>query len=217
MIIGVLQQKGGAGKTTLTLNLAAYFAMEGARTLVVDGDPQASAMAWSSVREKKPLFPVIGMPKPTLHKDLPQLAKDYDMVLIDGAPRVNELAKSAIMASDLILIPVQPSPFDIWSCTEIVSLIREAQQFRPDIKCAFVVNRKVGNTVISREVTKAFKELPFPLLNATVGQRVIFAETAAQGLTVFDTAPSSPAAYEIAAVAELLVGANENDNKRRVA
>lgn len=217
MIIGVLQQKGGAGKTTLTLNLAAYFATEGARTLVVDADPQASALAWSSVREKKPLFPVIGMPKPTLHKDLPQLAKDYDVVLIDGAPRVNELAKSAIMASDLILIPVQPSPFDVWSCADIISLIREAQQFRPDIKCAFVVNRKVGNTVISREVTKAFKELPFPLLEPTVGQRVIFAETAAQGLTVFDTAPSSAAAYEIAAVAELLVGANENDKKRRVA
>lgn len=217
MIIGVLQQKGGAGKTTLTLNLAAYFATEGARTLVVDADPQASALAWSSVREKKPLFPVIGMPKPTLHKDLPQLAKDYDVVLIDGAPRVNELAKSAIMASDLILIPVQPSPFDVWSCADIISLIREAQQFRPDISCAFVVNRKVGNTVISREVTKAFKELPFPLLEPTVGQRVIFAETAAQGLTVFDTAPSSAAAYEIAAVAELLVGANENDKKRRVA
>ena len=217
MIIGVLQQKGGAGKTTLTLNLAAYFAMEGARTLVVDADPQASALAWSSVREKKPLFPVIGMPKPSLHKDLPQLAKDYDVVLIDGAPRVNELAKSAVMASDVIVIPVQPSPFDIWSCAEIVSLIREAQQFKPDIKCAFVVNRKVGNTVISREVTKAFKELPFPLLEPTIGQRVIFAETAAQGLTVFDTAPSSPAAYEISAVAECLIGANENQKKRRVA
>lgn len=217
MIIGVLQQKGGAGKTTLTLNLAAYFATEGARTLVVDADPQASALAWSSVREKKPLFPVIGMPKPTLHKDLPQLAKDYDVVLIDGAPRVNELAKSAIMASDVILIPVQPSPFDVWSCADIVSLIREAQQFKPDIKCAFVVNRKVGNTVISREVTKAFKELPFPLLEPTVGQRVIFAETAAQGLTVFDTAPSSPAAFEISAVAELLIGANDNEKKRRVA
>lgn len=217
MIIGVLQQKGGAGKTTLTLNLAAYFASEGARTLVVDADPQASALAWSSVREKKPLFPVIGMPKPTLHKDLPQLAKDYDMVLIDGAPRVNELAKSAIMASDVILIPVQPSPFDVWSCADIVSLIREAQQFKPDIKCAFVVNRKVGNTVISREVTKAFKELPFPLLEPSIGQRVIFAETAAQGLTVFDTAPSSPAAFEISAVAELLIGANDNEKKRRVA
>lgn len=217
MIIGVLQQKGGAGKTTLSLNLAGYFASEGARTLLVDADPQASALAWSSVRDKPSLFPVIGMPKPSLHKDLPQIAKDYDVVVIDGAPRVNELARSAIMASDVILIPVQPSPFDVWSCAEIISLVQEAKQYKPDIKCVFAVNRRVANTVISREVLKAFKNFPFPLLEPSVCQRIIFAETAAQGLTVFDAAPSSAAAYEIAAIAELLVGDNAKDNKRRVA
>lgn len=215
MIIGVLQQKGGAGKTTLSLNLAACFAKDGARTLLVDADPQASALAWSSVREAPPLFPVIGMPKPTLHKDLPELAKNYDVVVIDGAPRVNELARSAILACDIIVIPVQPSPFDVWSCADIISLIREAQQYRPDIQCFFVVNRKIGNTVIGREVTKAFKDLPFPLLETMVTQRVIFAETAAQGLTVFDTAPSSAAAQEITAIAETLISEFAKINRNR--
>ena len=77
-----------------------------------NSDPQGSALAWSSAREIDPIFPVVGMPTPTLHRDLPQVARDYDHVVIDGAPRVNELGRAAIMASDLVLVPVQPSPYD---------------------------------------------------------------------------------------------------------
>ncbi len=65
--------------------------------LLVDADPQGSSLAWPCVREKAPLFPVVGMAKPTLHKDLPQVAKNYDVVVIDGVPRVNDLGRSAIM------------------------------------------------------------------------------------------------------------------------
>ena len=204
MIIGVLQQKGGVGKTTLALNLAAAYAKEGLRVLLVDADPQGSALAWSSVREAAPPFSVIGMPKPTLHKELPAVAADYDLVVIDGAPRVNELARSAILASNYVLIPVQPSPFDIWSCAEIVNLVTEAQQFRPDIMAGFVINRKIGNTAIARDVMSAFTQFPFPVLEPKVSQRVAFAEAAAQGLTVIETAPGSPAAWEIYTLADTL-------------
>lgn len=204
MIIGVLQQKGGAGKTTLALNLAAAYAKEGLRVLLVDADPQGSALAWSSVRSKPPLFPVIGMAKPSLHRELPTVAKDYDLVIIDGAPRVNELARSAILASDFVLVPVQPSPFDTWSCAEIVALIMEAQQYKPAIRAGFVVNRKIGNTAIAREVAQAVKSYPFALLKPVISQRVAFAEAAARGETVVETAPGSPAAWEIYELAEFL-------------
>lgn len=213
MILGVLQQKGGVGKTTLSINIAACFARKGLRTLLVDADPQGSALAWSSVREEPPLFPVVGMAKPTLHKDLPELAAGYDIVIIDGAPRVNELARSAILASNLVLIPTQPSPFDVWACDETVAIIREAQQFHETLKAAFVINRKVANTVIGRDVAEAVAELPFPLLKRVIHQRIIFAESAASGLSVFDIAPDGDAAREITSLADLLISEQQQIRK----
>jgi len=102
--------------------------------LLVDADPQGSALAWSAVRTADPLFAVVGMPKPTLHRDLPGIAKDYEAVVIDGAPRVNELGRAAIMASDLVLIPVQPSPYDVWATADIVQLIQRRSNSRKALK-----------------------------------------------------------------------------------
>jgi chromosome partitioning protein len=197
MIVGVLNQKGGVGKTTISVNLAHAFALNGHRVLLVDADPQGSALAWSSVRVEEPLFPVVGMPKPTLHKDLPSIAVDYSYVVIDGAPRVNELARAAIMASDFILIPVQPSPYDVWAADEIVKLVREARIFKPPLDAAFAINRKIVNTAIGRDVESALAAYELPILDAAICQRVIFAESAAQGRTVLEVDPTGIAASEV--------------------
>ena len=202
MILGFLNQKGGVGKTTLAVHVADALARREHRVLLVDADPQGSALDWAATRVGKPLFPVAGLPRASIHKELPSLAHGYDFIVIDGPPRVYDVARSSIMASDLILIPVQPSPYDVWAAKEIVDLVKEAAIFKPGLKSAFVINRKIVNTALGRDVADALAEYPVPVLKATICQRVALAESAAQGLTVFETAPESSAAREITALVD---------------
>jgi len=205
MIIGVLNQKGGVGKTTLSVNIAAALAHGGSRVLLIDADPQGSALDWSAAREGEPLFSVVGLPRASVHKEIAQVGQGYDHIIIDGPPRVTDLARSAIMASDLVLIPVQPSPYDIWAADEVVKLIQEAAVYKENLKSVFVVNRKISNTAIGRDVGEALASYPIPVLASTVTQRVIYAEAAAQGKAVFEIDAEGPAKAEIAAlVAELM-------------
>lgn len=202
MIISLLNQKGGVGKTTLAVHLATALGKLGARVLMVDADPQGSGLDWSASRTGDSLFPVIGLPKPTIHRELPTLAADYNHVVIDGPPRVYDVARSAIMASELVLIPVQPSPYDVWAAKEIVDLLSEATAFKENLKRAFVINRKIVNTAIGRDVAEALAEYDLPVLKAEICQRVSFAESAAQGRTVLETDPESIASREINALVE---------------
>ncbi len=196
-VIAILNQKGGAGKTTLSVHLATALSRRGYKALLIDADPQGSALDWAAARTGTPLFPVGGIPKPSIHNELPVLAAGYDVVVIDGPPRVYAVARSAIMASDLVLVPVQPSPYDVWAAKEIMDLLNEGDVYKPDLKRAFVINRKIVNSAIGRDVSEALAQYPIPVLPTAICQRVAFAESAANGLTVFDLDPDTLACQEI--------------------
>ena len=200
MIIGLLNQKGGVGKTTLSVNIASSLARTGARVLLIDVDPQGSALDWAAARGGAPLFSVVGLPRPTVHKEIDQIGQGYDHIVIDGPPRVTDLARSAIMAADVVLIPVQPGAYDVWASDEIVKLIDEARVYKENIKYAFVINRKIANTAIGRDVREALGAYLVPVLTASITQRVIFAEAAAQGKAVFEIDADGPATNEIEAL-----------------
>lgn len=204
MIIGLLNQKGGVGKTTLSISIAHELARRktGTKVLVVDSDPQQSSLSWSEVRENSPPFNVIGFAKKSLHRDLPQIAQGYDFTIIDGPPRATELARSCIMASDLIIVPCTPSPYDIWASSETVNLIKEAIVYKEKLKSIFTINRKIVNTAIGRDVVSALSEFELPVFESHISQRVIFAEAAASGMTVFDIEPEGKAAQEIVSLVD---------------
>lgn len=189
------------GKTTLAIALAACFAQMGYRVLLVDIDPQGSALDWAAAREGDPLFSVVGLPRASVHKEIASIGAGYDIVILDGPPRVTDLARSAILASDLIVIPVQPSPYDIWAAEEIIKLLDEARIYKESLKACFAINRKIANTAIGRDVREALSAYPLHVLNSAVTQRVVFADAAAAGQAVWEVDPDSPASAETLALA----------------
>ena len=205
MIVALLNQKGGVGKTTLALHLAGEWARKGKRVTLIDADPPGSALDWSEQRAREGLprlFGVIGLARDTLHREAPELARDADHVVIDGPPRVAGLMRSALLAADVVLVPAQPSPLDGWASGEMLKLIAEARIFRPQIIARFVLNRCAARTIIARETAEALAEHDPPVLATTVGQRVVFADAAQSGRLVFDIDETSTAAREITALAD---------------
>lgn len=200
-VIAVLNQKGGAGKTTIATNLAHALKLADAKVLLVDSDPQGSARDWNEANQGQ-LLPVVGLDRETLPTDLNSISSGYDFVVIDGAPQIAKLAAAAVKSADVVLIPVQPSPYDIWAAADLVEVIKARQDItegRP--VAAFIISRAIKNTRLSHEVAEALESYGFPILEHSTTQRVIYPTSAAQGQTVFSE-PGNPAIEEIEAIAK---------------
>ena len=200
-VIAVLNQKGGSGKTTIATHLARALQLQGSSVLLVDSDKQGSARDWSAVNESNPVT-VIGVDRPTLDRDLKNIS-DKDFVVIDGSPQATDLAVSAIKAADFVLIPVQPSPYDIWATSDLVDLVKQRIEMTDNkLKSAFVVSRAIKNTKIGSEVSEVLIEYGLPVLNAKIVQRIAYPNSAAIGKTVFETeSKTSDAVAEMNALA----------------
>ncbi len=201
-IIAVLNQKGGSGKTTLATNLAQASHMAGRRTLLVDTDRQASARQWAGARAEgqgDPV-PVVGLDVGPLERSVQALSRDYGWVFLDGAPNVEVLAAAAIKAADIVLIPVQPSPYDIWAAQEVVEMVRIRQELTGSPRAAFVIARAIVGTQLAADVTEALAGYGLPIFHARTYQRVLYANAAASGLAVVEAEPHSAASDEVRAI-----------------
>ena len=145
-------------------------------------------------------------------RDAIKLAVGHTYTVIDGPPHAESISRSCIVASDLVLLPIEPSGLSTWASDLTVRQIREAQEIKHNLKCGFVVSRKIGNTVIGREIRALAAEQNIPILTAEINQRVAYAESLTMGRTIFEWAPGSFAALEIEKLTEEILAFHEQEN-----
>ncbi len=188
MIISVLNLKGGSGKTTVSTNLAVALTSHGKRVLIIDTDKQGSSLRWISERESnEKKINLISLPDSSaLKKQIFDFQTGYDAIIIDGAPQIDILATVSIAISDIVLLPVGPSPYDIWSTEIMIERIDLAKQIQNDIKDYFIINRYSQRTRLSRETEEALNKFETPVLKTKLGHRTSYPDSALSGLSVLE-------------------------------
>ena len=192
-VITIAQQKGGAGKTTVAAHLAVALSQKGNRVAIVDIDPQGSLGMWHSLREKRFGEGYTGLTFTSLSgwrvgSEVSRLRREHDFIIIDSPPHTETEARTAIRSADLIIIPVQPSPTDLWATNATYEL---AKAENVQVKTLF--NRVPANSRLAQTISEQLPEL----LNTTIGSRVLFAASLMEGRSATELAPTSPAAQEI--------------------
>jgi chromosome partitioning protein len=200
-IITIAQQKGGAGKTTLAAQLAVVWAGQGRRLALLDIDPQASLAAWAELRQARLVEAGLGFEFAALSgwraaEWIERHAREADFVVVDSPPHAELEARIAVRAAGLVLVPLQPSPLDLWSTATTLRLAREEGR-----KVLAVLNRVPARSSLIETVVAELARDGVVVATARLGSRVAFAQAMARGRGVSETAPSGPAAAEIAALA----------------
>jgi chromosome partitioning protein len=200
MIVALLNQQHGVGKTTLALHLAGVWACQSQRVTVIDADPQGCALECSEMRAREWLprrFAVIGLMRNMLHREAPNIAPDVDRVIVDGPSHIAALTRSALLTADLVLVSVQLPPFVRAAFAETLRLVNEANTFRPQLRTRVVLNRCDVRAVDAREIARALANSDPPALTSCIGQRVVLADAGLTGRLAFEMAHSAAAVREI--------------------
>lgn len=185
-VISILNPKGGSGKTTISTSLARSLQKRGHSVLLVDSDAQGSARDWHASLDENPV-PLVALDRPTLMKSISSIGAEHDFVLIDGAAKLEDMIAAAIKVSSFVLIPVQPSPYDLWAVTDLVDFIKARQEVTDGTPAAgFVISRTIAGTKLGEEVIGALDDFGLSVFQAAVTQRQIYPRTASEGQTVFE-------------------------------
>lgn len=198
-VISVLNQKGGVGKTTISINLARAFQLMGYSVTLVDTDPQGSARMWKAQSEDEELnatdygyFPILAIDQPTIHNSLGSISSD--IIIVDGSPTIGKISASAIKASNLVIIPVQPSPLDIWATNTLVDMVNERILITDGkLQASFVATAVSSNTKIGKEIVSILEQFELPIFDTVINSSIQYSDAFLQGKTIFEyTRPSAP-------------------------
>ena len=205
-MITIAQRKGGAGKTTLAAQLAVAWASSGARVALLDIDPQASLAAWVALRRARLGDAAIGfefaaVPGWRAEQWIADRAREADFVVVDGPAHIETEARIAVRAAGLVLIPVQPSPLDLWATEATLAMARDERR-----AVVAVLNRVPPRSTATERIAADLANLGVALAANRIGNRIALVHAMAQGLGVHETAAASPAAAEIGALAAELRG-----------
>lgn len=201
-IILIGGEKGGTGKTTLAVNLAALRALQGRDVLLIDTDVQASTSYWAQSRDEAQTRPRIaciqkfGKGLPTEVRDL---ARRYQDLIIDAGGRDSVELRSSLVVAERVFIPIQPSQFDIWTLGRMDDLVRTAQGFNAELRASVVISRASTNPSVNeaaeaRTLLADFEHLR--LANAIIRDRIAYRKAARDGLSVDELKPGDPKAIE---------------------
>jgi chromosome partitioning protein len=204
LTVAVVQQKGGSGKTTLAINLAAAAHLGRKRALVVDMDRQGSAFDWSAARRDGSKLDGLAVVRADRALALPrfrEIADGYEAVFLDGPPRLGDVTLSAAVAADVALIPLQPGPFDFWAVAETLECLDKADAIRAHlerepVRRAFVVNRALRQTRLARDAVSSLEATNGAFLGV-IHQRVVFSEACSHGESVLTLPDAEAAACEV--------------------
>src|SRR6266567_2892826 len=186
LIITIGNCKGGVGKSTTACNLSVAAAIDNKRVIVIDADPQKSALDWRNIRGNNGLdnIQAVSITTPTLHKDLQAFGSSHDLIIIDAGGRDSATFRSAIMAADIFIMPVLPSVFDIYATQETLTLLRECRALK-DVEARLLINQLQQNTLMAREAEEALAELAkeagCPVLATRLHHRAAFKNAVVTG------------------------------------
>ena len=207
MIIAVVGQKGGTGKTTLTLNLAEALQDAGYTVLVGDADPQGSARIWAqrAAEHDREVCTVVGVgANMNRQGQLRRLAEGYDLALVDCPPKRGEVLRAALLTAGLALIPIRPTPQDLDALGETLDVVQMAKELNPGLQVAVVVSQRPARAAIADAVVEALRAIPeVMVLTTEIRARVIYQEAHATGSTAYSFTPPYKAKKARAEITEL--------------
>lgn len=183
-VISFLNPKGGSGKTTSVINVGSCLARSGKRVAVVDTDPQMSVTNWS--KAEKSMFDVYTA---SSEKDVYQVRKelsDYDYVIIDGAGSLSVITSAGVMVSDLVIIPVSPSPLDFSATGSVVDVL-EAQAYNRPVEARFLITRKIDQATMLSVLKESIAQTKIQLFRTAITQRQSYIKSILEGESVFES------------------------------